>query len=1002
MPQQFMLMIGVALMLSAACTLTDQQGDSDERIMPPAPLLKVMKRRKKRRSTGGARSSVLERKMPDIQKMRRKLKEAQERNKKAAPKEHKVIDRLVGEALNPILRECRRKSRKMGHDDFLDVLQWLEKTLAMAHNISHKALLEYLEVKVAAHGMKVIKGSMTARGFGKLLEMQVGDPRVVKEVKTKAQLDLEKEVREIGMLNPLPLVSKMAMFFGLSAAASELNKTGVRTIAKARCRIRSESFASVLVYGSVQIGKTLLGMVISTLSSMVGISGNNNITVVVYLSDKITENHNQSMGDYGVLSRRLRRDPSVSFVTLSTPQEDHSPANKELSAKRVLEIKQEIADAKENGVPTTIVVSCKKNFDNMEPLFERVLKVISEDIEDGFDIVVINDEADSSTAKSKPTEVNKTLGILNQIVNLPQAVALFNTTATPYAIQVVDPNEFPRITPSDVVLMPRPESYLSAADVLLSPEGRANHVEPFTIKEDERPPFTNHGTEADNQVLSKHRESMLKFMEKVVLHHVIISFLMLKDKLLDFADNLTLMQLTMYNKVQKHLTEILSEAKANIADQLSKASTTVVPNGIKKELLKCARKIGEIGNNGGSKVTFSVADYKMLAALVKDIDIILYNGDKNEIQRKIPKGKDVDNPINAIVIALRKAERAKRFPGLNTTIVMHQPKSPKNDSVVQSLGRGFGHVKSRSRYLSFWFTEEYLKVVTDIAIAEEKTREGHKFYDENCLDLRRATDLSDILHSGPGGITGRIGDATRDGNKSPFTNQRYDKAACEAEDIADIVARLEKYLISNEQTGELTQASTIQPSKTRSVIIEAEASTAAGILLKLFKPINASKRSDLSQISRAIEDASVKVNFVIAMNGLGQEVTIPWDVTDNKRRPRVAALKFESDGTARGSLSTGGGEGAIHDWHTDLQDIESALHFSNRRRIGQPVVVLLKIVQATSWKDFTGEDDMQRDGDAAGQGRLMFAIEGPQMAEFGSGVAMWSRPVLKDTGGEEE
>ena len=110
---------------------------------------------------------------------------------------------------------------------------------------------------------------------------------------------------------------------------------------------------------------------------------------------------------------------------------------------------------------------------------------------------------------------------------------------------------------------------------------------------------------------------MLKFMEKVVLHHVIISFLMLKDKLLDFADNLTLMQLTMYNKVQKHLTEILSEAKVNIANQLSKASTTVDPNGIKTKLLNCARKIGQIGENGGSKVTFSIADYKTLAALVE-------------------------------------------------------------------------------------------------------------------------------------------------------------------------------------------------------------------------------------------------------------------------------------------------------------------------------------------------------------------------------------------------
>ena len=146
----------------------------------------------------------------------------------------------------------------------------------------------------------------------------------------------------------------------------------------------------------------------------------------------------------------------------------------------------------------------------------------------------------------------------------------------------------------------------------------------------------------------------------------------------------------------------------------------------------------------------------------------------------------------------------------------------------------------------------------------------------------------------------------------------------------------------------------------------------------------------------------MKVNFVIAMNGSGEEVAIPWDVADNKQRPQVAALKFEANGTARGSLSTGSGKGAVQDWHTDLQDIESALHFSDRRRIGQPVVVLLKIVQATCWKDSTGEDDTQRDRDAEGQGRLMFAIEGPQMAEFGSGMTRWSRPVLKDTGGEEE
>ena len=447
MTRRVLMMIGVALMLSAACTLTDQQGDSDERIMPPAPLLKVMKRRKKRRSTGGARSSVLERKMPDIQKMRRKLKEAQERNKKAAPKEHKVIDRLVGEALNPILREWRRKSRKMGYDDFLDLLKWLEDTLALPHNMPHKALLEYLEAKVAAHGMKVVKGTMTARGFGTLLEMQVGDPREVKKVKTKAQLNLEKEIRDIEEQELLPLVTRISMLFGLSAAASAVYETAVRTLAKAMFRFRTDGFASVLIFGSVQIGKTLLGMVISTLSSIVGISGKNNITLVVYLSDKIGENHNQSISDYSELSRQIRRNPQVSFVTLSSPSEDHSPSKTELSDLRVEQIKQEIENAKETDIPTTIVISCKKNLDNMEPLYERVMKVVSEEVEHCFDIIVINDEADSSTAKSKPSEVNATLKVLEKMVNLPQTVALFNTTATPYAIQTIDPNRHGFLSP---------------------------------------------------------------------------------------------------------------------------------------------------------------------------------------------------------------------------------------------------------------------------------------------------------------------------------------------------------------------------------------------------------------------------------------------------------------------------------------------------------------------------------------------------------------------------
>ena len=90
---------------------------------------------------------------------------------------------------------------------------------------------------------------------------------------------------------------------------------------------------------------------------------------------------------------------------------------------------------------------------------------------------------------------------------------------------------------------------------------------------------------------------------------------------------------------------------------------------------------------------FSTDDLQRLIEVTQDIDLMLVNGDQDKSLRQIPKGGD---PSTCECNYHRSnARRARRVPGLHTSVVMHVPKDPSVD-IYRQRDRGVAIVSRNS------------------------------------------------------------------------------------------------------------------------------------------------------------------------------------------------------------------------------------------------------------------------------------------------------------------
>lgn len=783
------------------------------------------------------------------------------------------------------------------------------------------------------------------------------------------------------------LVDRICSKFGRSDRREDMKRIVARTLVKLESAI-SESCSRVvshLLFGDVQLGKTLVAVLLTATHAR-----NGRKKLVLYLSDNITENHQQNLADFKKLAalRRLH----VQTVVCAELGQDHKPSNLHSYSVRVVEQVIDALDSKDGA--DVAVVAVKKNSLNMRSSYTDVLTPISSHFVDKeMDILIINDEADAATAMKDIEEYNQCMIVLNDMVGLPQVRAVLHVTATPQAVLGLPVTE--PCSPSKVTVMERPASYLAAWRIFCCAIGNKRHVQNWMLKF--RPPFTQRKTDADLQILNAHREGAEALMNEIILHHAIGFLYLEKDDRLPIKDHTALLQLHGHKDVQKAFHSICKQQRDQLIQEITKALS-----GEKKFIKKirdAATKYAQMFEGDYQpNPNFSTDDLQRLIEVTQDIDLMLVNGDQDKSLRQIPKGGDPLRPVNAIIIALKMLERARRVPGLHTSVVMHVPKDPSVD-IYRQRDRGSGHRFEELDYISYWLTDRMAHDLTEVVAANERTRAALLRHDAMNSDLRDF-DLEDVLQAPIGGApmgASRRGAATTSGNTSVFKRQRYDRSAARSEPVEDVLCRLNGLLLH--QNVKLISRSP-EPSKDRTLLLH---STVGGVLemfddLDLIKHLPHSQ-NDWERIKSEMEPIKMQAAVIaLALNGSGEELSLHAHANvlfEPGRTPKISQGKgVVGTEVVWGSLSPGGRTGsAINDWRSDGFDHETSGNVRGRRSPSDTCLFLLKPRSFDSWVRPDGSPFAGR-SDPEGTCRLLFGIDAPHGLGSGAGAKSWTRPPM--------
>ena len=790
------------------------------------------------------------------------------------------------------------------------------------------------------------------------------------------------------------IVDRICAKFGRWDRREDLKRIVARILVKLESEIKKSdsTVVSHLLFGDVQLGKTLVAVLLTA-----AYARNGKKKLVVYLSDNITENHQQNLSDFKKLAS-LRKLP-VQTVVCAELGQDHKPSNRDSYSTQVVEQVIDALDSDDGG--DVALVAVKKNSVNMRSLHRDVLVPLCDRFVDGeIDIIIVNDEADAATAMKDVKEYNQSMVVLNHIVRLCLVKAVLHVTATPQAILGLPVTE--PCSPSKVTVMERPASYLPAWKIFCCAIGNERHVRRWKLKF--RPPFTQRTTEKDLQILDAHMKEAKALMNEIILHHAIGFYFLENDHRLPLKDHTALLQLHGHKDVQKKFHEICSEQKRQIIREIGKAKTGELKyvKKIRNAAAKYAKMFtGEYQPNPD----FNTTDYQRLIEVTQGIDLMLVNGDQEKSLRQIPKGGDPQRPVNAIIIALKMLERARRVPGLHTSVVMHVPKHPSVD-IFRQRDRGSGHRFEELDYISYWLTDRMAHTLTEVVAANERTRAALLRHDAMDSDLRDF-DLEDVLQAPIGGApmgASRRGAATTSGNKSVFHRQRYDRSAAHSEPIEDVVNRLNALL--NHPQVECVSRSP-EKSKKRTLLLH---STVGGVItmfdeLQLINhlPHSLADWKCIKGEMKSIQSHPAVIALALNGGNTGEELILDAHSNElfrpKRDKPRISVGKgVAGTEVVHSSLSVGGGTGsAINDWRSDGFDHETDGNVRGRRTPSDVCLFLLKPRRFNAWVrpdgngnyiPFTGREDPN------GTCRLNFGIDAPHGLGSGAGAKSWSRPPM--------
>jgi len=515
--------------------------------------------------------------------------------------------------------------------------------------------------------------------------------------------------------------------------------------AKVMSRLFDRNHRVHLLQGAVQLGKTS----VCILSAMSLCKLLDKPLLVVYLSDSQNGNHRQNLTDWRSISERCRTRMHV----VASLDNDHTPNRQEYN-DRVFSSTNNYLQGQE--MPELLVLSCKKNPDNMEGL-SSVLQRLRNAHGDDFSVFVINDEADAQTVVPSHTNPNSSYIELETIAEMADYV--LHVTATPQAVLAIPHHHL--LAPCSVSVMVRPETYISPHLMWLQPQNLQKHVLDWKSS---GIPFQQKSIQGDLSILQDYDEPVREKLRHLLLCHSVKAHLMREDEGIESADCTALLQLTRLVQVQNRIVDILHEVRADVLHLWNNG------NQPKEELIiRLDEIVSRIKRQAGITSSCDGLDYQRIISIIEECDIRAHNGDFPE---PINSVTDPENPLNAIYVALDMLSRARRVVGLVTVAVWHMGKRPSVD-LYRQRDRMSGHRDYCRRYITWHLPQHVIHSLHGIAIAQEMQRCWLERADEDDIDLR-SVNLPLFYHKG-GVSTSRADGLEEMNDYSTFNGGRFDR-----------------------------------------------------------------------------------------------------------------------------------------------------------------------------------------------------------------------------------
>jgi len=515
--------------------------------------------------------------------------------------------------------------------------------------------------------------------------------------------------------------------------------------AKVISRLFDRNHRVHLLQGAVQLGKTS----VCILSAMSLCKLLDKPLLVVYLSDSQNGNHRQNLTDWRSISERCRTRMHV----VASLDNDHTPNRQEYN-DRVFSSTNNYLQGQE--MPELLVLSCKKNPDNMEGL-SSVLQRLRNAHGDDFSVFVINDEADAQTVVPSHTNPNSSYIELETIAEMADYV--LHVTATPQAVLAIPHHHL--LAPCSVSVMVRPETYISPHLMWLQPHNLQKHVLDWKSS---GIPFQQQSIQGDLSILQDYDEPVREKLRHLLLCHSVKAHLMREDEGIELADCTALLQLTRFVQVQNRIVDILREVRADVLHLWNNG------NQPKEELIiRLDEIVSRIKRQAGIIGSCDELDYQRIISIIEECDIRAHNGDFPE---PINSVTDPENPLNAIYVALDMLSRARRVVGLVTVAVWHMGKRPSVD-LYRQRDRMSGHRDYCRRYITWHLPQHVIHSLHGIAIAQEMQRCWLERADEDDIDLR-SVNLPLFYHKG-GVSTSRADGLEEMNDYSIFNGGRFDR-----------------------------------------------------------------------------------------------------------------------------------------------------------------------------------------------------------------------------------